>query len=297
MFALRGSNINPKFYFPDNLWTVEIDPGQIAQVVHNLVINAKQAMQEGGEIVVRVENVMIDPQQARSLFINPGPFVLVCFKDKGKGIPENLINKIFDPFFTTKEDGSGLGLFSSYSIVRNHFGTITVESRLGKGTSFFVYLPAVIDRKIQEGTKNDTIIFGSGRILLMDDDELVRNMAQAMIQTLGYEVNLAAQGEEAVEMYKKAKEMNLPFHAVILDLTVPGGKGGKQTIQDLLAYDRNVRAIVSSGYSNDPILANYQIYGFKGCIAKPYRIQDLSKMLNDIINSELPQRKNGATEF
>jgi signal transduction histidine kinase/ActR/RegA family two-component response regulator len=296
MFALRGSNLNPKFHFPDNLWTVEIDPGQIAQVVHNLVINAKQAMQEGGEIVIRVENVLMDKQHASKLFINPGPFVLVCFKDNGKGIPENLINKIFDPFFTTKENGSGLGLFSTYSIVRNHYGTITVESRVGMGTSFFVYLPAVIDQKVKDDTKGDAILFGSGRILLMDDDELVRDMAKAMIQTLGYEVKLATRGEEALEIYRKAKEMNLPFQAVILDLTIPGGKGGKQTIQELLAYDRNVRAIVSSGYSNDPVLANYQEFGFKGCVAKPYRIQDLSKTLNDIIKSELPQSKSGGSE-
>jgi signal transduction histidine kinase/ActR/RegA family two-component response regulator len=286
IFALRGSHLNPTFYFPEDLWRVEIDPGQIAQVAHNLVINAKQAMQDGGEIVIRAENVIMDQQHARSLFINPGPYILVCFKDTGMGISENLIPKIFDPFFTTKENGSGLGLFSTYLIVRNHHGTITVESQVGKGTSFFVYLPAVINKNFLENTKSDTILFGSGRILLMDDDDLVRNMAKAMIQTLGYEVTLAAKGEEAVELYRKAKEINQPYQAVILDLTIPGGKGGKQTIQELLAYDHNVRAIVSSGYSNDPILANYQEFGFKACVAKPYRIQDLSKTLKDLIQSE-----------
>ncbi|MFI5304937.1 MAG: PAS domain S-box protein [Nitrospiria bacterium] len=285
-FVMRGSSISSEFYFSDNLWTVKVDPGQISQVIHNLVINSQQAMIEGGRIVISAENVMIDEPSAQNLLLNPGPFVVISFKDNGKGIPRNLIDKIFDPFFTTKEQGSGLGLFSAYSIVKNHSGAIKVESRVGIGTTFFIFLPGVFDNKVPDDKKNDAILYGSGRILLMDDDEMVRTMASAMIQKLGYKVEVATKGEEALEMYRKAKERNQPFHAVILDLTIPGGKGGKQTIQELLAYDPNIQAIVSSGYSTDPIIDNYQEYGFQGCVPKPYRMQDLSKTLSQILKKE-----------
>jgi CheY-like chemotaxis protein len=257
------------------------------------VINAKQAMGEGGEVVIRAENIMMDEKRVSRLSLTPGFYIWVCFEDHGGGIPEENLDKIFDPFFTTKETGSGLGLFSAYSIARNHHGALTVESQVGTGTSFFLYLPAVTDRKAQEDLNLSTILFGSGRVLLMDDDEMVRQMASAMLQTLGYEVEVASRGEEALEMYRKAREKNLPFEAVILDLTVQGGKGGKQTLQELLAYDPAVRAIVSSGYSNDPVMANFRDSGFKGSVEKPYRIQDLSKTLNNVLKNELyrPQKK------
>lgn len=295
-FALRGSSIQSRFYLPDNLWAADIDPGQITQLAHNLVINAKQAMGEGGEVVIRAENIMMDEKRASRLSLTPGFYIWVCFEDHGGGIPEENLDKIFDPFFTTKETGSGLGLFSAYSIARNHHGALTVESQVGTGTSFFLYLPAVTDRKAQEDLNLSTILFGSGRVLLMDDDEMVRQMASAMLQTLGYEVEVASRGEEALEMYRKAREKNLPFEAVILDLTVQGGKGGKQTLQELLAYDPAVRAIVSSGYSNDPVMANFRDSGFKGSVEKPYRIQDLSKTLNNVLKNELYRPKKKETE-
>ncbi|MBI3593961.1 MAG: PAS-domain containing protein [Nitrospirae bacterium] len=219
-FALRGSHIQSKFYFPDNLWTTEIDPGQITQLAHNLVINSKQATGEGGEVVIRAENILMDDLTAQKFSLEPGFYLLICFKDNGRGIPEKDIGKIFDPFFTTKDGGSGLGLFSAYSIAKNHGGTITVESQPGRGASFLVYLPAVTDNPIKgSDTKQSSITFGSGKILLMDDDETVRNMATRMLQTLGYEVSVASKGEEAFEMYKNAKKTNASYDAVILDLT------------------------------------------------------------------------------
>jgi signal transduction histidine kinase/ActR/RegA family two-component response regulator len=295
-FALRGSSIQARFHFPDNLWAAEIDPSQITQLVHNLAINAKQAMGEGGEVAIRAENIMIDERLASQLSLTPGFYIWVSFQDNGEGIPEENLDKIFDPFFTTKKSGSGLGLFSAYSIARNHNGALTVASQLGNGTSFFLYLPAVTDRKALEDSNHATILFGSGRILLMDDDEMVRQMASAMLQTLGYEVEVASKGEKALEMYRKAREKNLPFEAVILDLTVQGGKGGKQTLQELLAYDPGARAIVSSGYSNDPVMADFRASGFKGSVAKPYRIQDLSKTLNAVLKNDLSRQQKRATE-
>lgn len=287
-FALRGSSIQTRFYFPDNLWLADIDPGQITQLSHNIVINAEQAMGDGGEVSVRAENVMVDEKLANQLSLTPGFYILVSFQDKGAGIPEEYLDKIFDPFFTTKQSGSGLGLFSAYSIARSHHGALTALSRVGEGTSFFLYLPAVTEKTIQENRDHPAILFGSGRVLLMDDDEMVRQMASAMLQTLGYEVEVSSRGEEALDKYRKAKEKNLPFDAVILDLTIQGGKGGKQTLLELLDYDPSVRAIVSSGYSNDPVISNFLDAGFKGSVAKPYRIQDLSKTLKDILKSELP---------
>ncbi len=284
-FVLRGSNIQSTFYMPDNLWQGVIDPGQISQVVHNLVINAQQANPGGGEIVIRAGNVMINEQHAKALILHPGPYVSISFKDNGNGIPLDLMSKVFDPFFTTKEKGSGLGLFMAYSIVKNHDGAITIESKVGLGTTVTIYLPAVTGNIPVEEDQKDEIILGSGRILLMDDDELVTTMASKMLQKLGYEVEIAFRGEEALEKYRQAKGNYLPFKAVIMDLTIPRGKGGKQTIQEMLAYDPDTRAIVSSGYSNDPIMSEFKKFGFKGCVAKPYRIQDLSKVLNQVLQS------------
>jgi two-component system cell cycle sensor histidine kinase/response regulator CckA len=283
-FALRGSHIQPRFSFPENLWMVEIDPGQITQLAHNLVINSKQATEGEGSIVIRAENVLLDELTARKLSAEPGFYLRVSFKDSGRGIPGKDIGKIFDPFFTTKKGGSGLGLFSAYSIAKNHGGTITVESHIDQGASFYVYLPAVTESPVGATEVNPSAItYGSGKILVMDDDEAIRSMAHSMLQTLGYEVWVTKRGEEALEMYKGAKETKLPFDAVILDLTVQGGKGGKQTLKELLAYDPDVTAIVSSGYSNDLVLSRYQEFGFKGSVSKPYRIQELSNTLDSIL--------------
>lgn len=284
-FALRGSNIVPLFHFPDTLWRVMVDPGQITQVVHNLIINAQHAMPKGGEIVITAQNETLDEQGAKTLVVTEGSFVSICFKDNGAGIPKEIKNKIFDPFFTTKEKGSGLGLFSVFSILKNHDGAVTFESRVGLGTTFCIYLPAVLENLHEEEIKENIVFYGTGRILMMDDDELIRNMAVAMLGKLGYEVEVVRTGEEALDMYRKGKETNKPFRAVIMELTIPGGKGGKATIKELLTIDPDAVAIVSSGYSNDPVMANYLEHGFKGRVVKPYRIEDLSETLSKIINN------------
>ncbi len=282
-FALRGSPVRPEFYFAHDLWSVEVDEGQMTQVVHNLVINAHQAMPHGGVILINTENKTLEEQEAKKLMIPPGPYILLSFKDTGKGIPKEALNKIFDPFFTTKEKGSGLGLFSTYSIVKNHDGMVTVSSELGAGTTFFIYLPAVVEAITGIQEKGKEIVPGSGRILVLDDDEMVRNTTGSLLKHLGYEVDYAATGEEATEKYKQAKEADHGFGAVIVDLTLPGGMGGKETMEKLIEYDPRVQAIIASGYSNDPTIANYHDFGFKDYLAKPYQIGLLSRVLHRVL--------------
>jgi PAS domain S-box-containing protein len=283
LFALRGSHVRPEFYFAHDLCSVEIDEGQMTQVVHNLVINAQQAMPHGGVILIHAENKTLEEQEAKQLNITPGPYIVLSFKDTGKGIPKEALSKIFDPFFTTKEKGSGLGLFSTYSIVKNHDGKVTVSSELGVGTTFFIYLPAVVEAIPWNLEKGKEIVPGTGSILVLDDDEMVRNATGGLLQSLGYEVECAATGEEAVDKYKQAKGADRGFDAVIVDLTLPGGMSGKETMGKLIEYDREVKAIIASGYSNDPAIVNYHDFGFKDYLAKPYQMGMLSRVLHRVL--------------
>ena len=274
-FAIRGSNTRCDFSLSPELWYAEVDAGQISQVINNLIINADQAMPNGGVIKVGGENVTIDAKDA--LPLSPGRYVLITVADSGIGISRDLIQKIFDPYFTTKQKGSGLGLATSYSIILKHNGLITVDSVVGAGTTFSVYLPAT-DRKTEEsGTAEEAFCAGSGRVLVMDDEEMLREAAGEILEYAGYAVEFAKDGAEAIAAYSKAKESGSPFDAVIMDLTVPGAMGGKDAVEGLLAIDPGVRAIVSSGYSNDPIIAEYARYGFVGVVSKPYTTGKLTE--------------------
>ena len=280
-FALKGSNVGCKYSISDNLAPVEVDEGQIGQVIQNLIINACQAMPEGGVINVRAENINIDSKKA--LPLKSGRCVKISIKDHGVGIPQKHISKIFDPYFTTKQTGSGLGLATTYSIIKTHGGYITVNSKVGEGTTFCVYLPAT-DKKVDVEMDTEKGSFLSqGRILIMDDEEIIRNFACDALRHFGYEVDSAINGEEAINLYKRAGELGQPFNAVILDLTVPGGMGGKETVKELLKIDPGANVIVSSGYSNDPIMAEYNKHGFKGVVAKPYKLKELSEVVNKVI--------------
>ena len=280
-FASSGSNVRCELNFPDNLWAVEADPGQLGQVIQNLVINAMQAMPNGGTIEVQGENLLVEPNSNRPL--DAGRYVTLSIKDQGIGIPEEYLLKIFDPYFTTKQTGSGLGLATAYSIIKNHQGQIEVESALGEGTIFHIYLVAA-DQEITTPLKDarKELLKGQGKILIMDDDVMVRDVLRKMLQNLGYEALCAENGEEAIKLYLEALEVNQPFTAAILDLTVPGGMGGKEAINELLKINPKVKAIVSSGYSEDPIMAEFMAYGFSGAIEKPYRVSEVSKILNTL---------------
>ena len=280
-FALMGSNVECDFSIPSDLWPVEVDEGQFSQVLNNLIINADQAMPEGGVVKVCAENTTV--VDGGILPLKEGRYIKISIEDQGAGIPEEQLSKIFDPYFTTKERGSGLGLAVTYSIIKAHDGHIKVESRLGIGTTFYIHLPASHGEIHTIKGKDRKPLFGKGRILLMDDEEVVRDVAGEMLEYIGYEVDFAEDGTKAIELYKLAKESDRPFNVVIMDLTVPGGMGGKKTIRKLLEIDPEVKAIVSSGYSNDSVMTNFRQCGFKSFITKPYKIEELSEKLHTVI--------------
>lgn len=263
---------------------MNVDEGQISQVISNLVINAQQAMPQGGVIGMRVEDVVVSPENG--LPIAPGEYVRISIQDHGCGIPEDHFSKIFDPYFTTKPKGSGLGLATSYSIIKKHEGLIAVSSSVGVGTTFDVYLPRS-DEEITEnhGTKL-RLLTGKAKILLMDDEQIIGDLAEEMLGMLGYDVDVANDGAEAVNLYQEAMKTWEPYDLVVVDLTVPGGMGGKEAIDILRKSDPDIRAIVSSGYSNDPIMANYQKHGFMGVVAKPYTVHDLSEAVRQALLME-----------
>jgi PAS domain S-box-containing protein len=282
LFAMRGSKSICEFSISEDLWPVEVDVGQFNQVINNIMINASQAMPLGGTIKVTIENLIIGDRD--NLPIKPGRYIYISIADQGIGIAEDYLSKIFDPYFTTKQEGSGLGLATTYSIIKRHDGHIIVESQLGVGTTIHIYLPAS-EKAIPE--KEETrVIKGQGRILVMDDEASLRRTVGRMLEKLGYEPELAKDGAEAIKMVKEAKEAGKSYDSVILDLTVPGGMGGKECITKLLEIDPGIKAIVSSGYSEDPVLANFQEYGFKGMMPKPFATLSLSKVLHDVLNGE-----------
>jgi len=281
-FVLRGSKAKPNFFFPEDLWAAEVDTGQISQVMQNLVINADQAMPQGGVIEVRAENVLL--QEGTGNPATPGKYLKITVQDRGMGIPEDHLPRIFDPYFTTKQKGSGLGLATAYSIVKKHEGCINVQSTLGAGTVFQIFLPASEKPSPEKIVEGKQAMNGNGRVLVMDDEEMIRGMFDKILSRMGYEVESAREGSEAVSLYQKARESGRTFDAVILDLTVPGGLGGKETFEQLRDLDPEVKAIVSSGYSNDPILAKYEDYGFKGMVAKPFDFSELSRTLKAVIH-------------
>lgn len=269
-----------EFSIPDNLWPAKVDEGQVSQVINNLIINAYQAMPEGGIIKVHFENVIIAENDV--LPIKKGEYVKISIKDNGIGIPKEHLPKIFDPYFTTRHKGSGLGLSTAYSIIKKHDGHITMESKMGVGTTFHIYLPASKEKVLTKKVEDEKSLTGKGRILIMDDEDAVREVAGLMLKNIGYEVEFAGDGVEAIEFYKKARESGKPFDVAIIDLTVPGGMGGKEAVKKLLEIDPNVKTIVSSGYSNDPIMSEFKQYGFKGVIAKPYLIEELSEIVSRV---------------
>ncbi|MBN2298879.1 MAG: response regulator [Deltaproteobacteria bacterium] len=285
-FVLHGSNLKCEFDVGDNLWAVEIDDGQMNQVIYNLIINAQQTMPDGGTIRIGMENVTLDemPEGNKTQKAREDKFVRISIQDTGEGIPEKNLCKIFDPYFSTKDTGTGLGLATTYSIISKHNGYITVDSKVGVGSTFTIYLPASTktlphsDYKEEQGCPHE----GKGSVLVMDDEEIIRDLLCEMIVGMGYRAEKAGHGHEALEMHMKAKHEGQPYDIVIMDLTIPGGMGGRETIAEIRKTDPDIRAIVSSGYSNDPIMADYKKYGFDGVLKKPFKIEDLQNMLNEI---------------
>ncbi|MBD3320205.1 MAG: PAS domain S-box protein [Chitinivibrionales bacterium] len=283
-FGLHGSNVGCEFQIADDLWSCNIDTSQVGQVLNNLVINAGQAMPEGGTIVIGAANIHIGADSR--LPLQEGPYVKIWVQDHGIGIRKENIGKIFDPYFTTKQKGSGLGLAVSYSVISKHGGLITAESSLGSGTTFYTYIPAVHETEKSPDRTEEARVEGKGNVLLMDDDEIVKIVGKEILTDIGYAVTTAENGEEAVQLYRNAMDSGAPFDIVILDLTIPGGMGGQETIKKLHSIDPDVTAIVSSGYSDDPVMAHPQEYGFKGVVSKPYNIDDLTSIMNRLMKSK-----------
>jgi PAS domain S-box-containing protein len=285
--VLAGSKVRPVFRGIKGLWAVNVDLGQICQVLHNLVINARQAMPSGGECLIEGHNVSKEESgrlsQSHELVPSQNQWIQITIQDQGIGISKENLVKIFDPYFTTKSTGSGLGLATSYSIIRNHGGVLSAESEVGAGSRFSFLLPAFSTGKISPPPTEKEIKFGHGNILIMDDEVQIRKVLGEMVQTCGYHFQAVSDGEEALNVFRQAQNSGDPFSAVILDLTIPGGLGGKEVIKDMLSLDPCLRAIVVSGYSNDPILANYKNYGFKGRVAKPFNLVDLSVTLDAVL--------------
>jgi two-component system cell cycle sensor histidine kinase/response regulator CckA len=281
-FSLTGSKIKCELSIPDDTWALEIDEGQISQSINNLIINAMQAMPDGGHIFFSVRNLTL--KKGNHLRLKAGQYLKITIEDEGSGIPPKFLKKIFDPYFTTKEKGNGLGLSSVYSIVSKHDGTITVNSTAGIGTKFDIYLPANSKLKYTGSQQSENLIQGEGRVLVMDDEEEILEVAQIILKNLGYKVDTAKNGKKALELYKSALDKDQKYDAIILDLTIRGGMGGKVAVKKILEWDPDANAIVSSGYSNDPILANFTEHGFKDVIKKPFKAKDLCKILKMIID-------------
>ncbi len=286
-FTLSGSAVAPRFVFDKNLHIIPADKAQISQVIQNLTINAKQAMPEGGEITIEAHNVILGSDSGMPL--HEGNYIEISFKDSGSGISREILEKIFDPYFTTKKRGSGLGLAICDSITHRHGGHIKVESKVGEGATFRIYLPVSHKLDKPESFHSDEIISGTGKVLLMDDDSIVRKAAAVMLNRLGYIVETTPEGQIAAELFRKAFLEGNPFDVVILDLTVPGGLGAKQTLGLIREIKPNAKVIVSSGYSKNVIIAEHGEHKFDAVLNKPYTVSKLSKTLCMVI--EQPEAK------
>ncbi|MDD3618535.1 MAG: ATP-binding protein, partial [Desulfobulbaceae bacterium] len=266
----------------EDIWPVDIDVGQIRQVIQNVVKNSDQAMPAGGTITIRAENVLIDA--AQGLPLPQGGYVHISLADEGVGIPQKYLARIFDPYFSTRQEGSGLGLAACYSIISHHDGLITVESEYGSGATFHIFLPASAKTPREKIMAREKIRPTGKKILIMDDNESILAVAVNMLNFMGYTTATARDGTEAVRLYKEALLEQEPFDGVLLDLTIPGGMGGLEAIRQLTALDPGIRAIVSSGYTGDPVMNDYRDYGFSGIVTKPYDLDRLSQALRDLFD-------------
>ncbi len=281
-FVLRGSAVKCDYDFEPGLWPASVDRGQIGQVVHNLVLNAMQAMPQGGLVRVRARNVVLAAGEVGVL--PAGRHVQLILADTGPGMAPAVLAKLFDPYFTTKKSGSGLGLATVHSIVRRHHGHIEVQSEVGHGTVFRLWLPAAEEMAAPAAPAEPAAPAQlSGRVLVMDDEEDIRRLVVALLRRLGLEPVAVADGAAAVRAYAEARDEGRPFALVIMDLTVPGGMGGREAMEQLRWFDPQVRAIVSSGYSNDPVLADFRAHGFRGMVEKPYEVERLMECIGRVL--------------
>jgi signal transduction histidine kinase/ActR/RegA family two-component response regulator len=281
--ALSGSDVGWYADIDPDLWSVNADEGQLVQVLHNVIINAQQASSKGGHIMLRAVNVS-EPEDRweYGLKVPAGPYVRVSVSDEGVGIPEGDLGRIFEPYFSTKPTGSGLGLATSYSIIKNHGGYIGVESTVGRGTTVHIGLPALLSSEMERPVAPLPTVDGSGRVLVLDDEEPIRKATIMLLHSLGYQAESVNTGAAAVELYKRALQQGSPFDMVLLDLTIPGGMGGREVIRLLRDLDPDVKAIVCSGYAQDAVMGTFRDFGFKAVITKPFTLQELGSTLREV---------------
>jgi PAS domain S-box-containing protein len=283
-FALSGSNVSPKYDVAEDLWLCSFDSNQISQVIDNIVINALQAMPVGGSIEITARNIVVNENEDSNIV--KGDYVLISIGDQGIGIPKELLSRIFDPFFTTKTKGHGLGLSTSYSILRRHGGTITVESEPGKGSIFHIYLPATKEPEAKSAIPDQPELNVKGTIIVMDDEESIRDMMKRMLSSLGYNVITFSNGEEALVELERQIKIKDAITAMILDLTIPGGMGGKELVAEIRKLYGDIPVFVASGYAEDPVMQNPAEYGFTGSICKPFMRKELVELLAKHLNSK-----------
>ncbi|MFO0566135.1 MAG: PAS domain S-box protein [Polyangiaceae bacterium] len=279
-FGSMGANVRCELQVADDLWSVEADEGQLAQVLNNLVINAVQAMPEGGRVGIVADNRLLSEG---TLLLPPGRYVRIRVSDSGVGIPSENLQRIFDPYFTTKSNGSGLGLAVAYSVVKSHFGSLEVDSQVERGSTFTLLLPACAMKVSSAPARARIHGSPTGKVLVVDDDPAVREVLVRLLTALGSTVVAVADGEAGVREYQEARKLGEPFALAIVDLTIPGGMGGREAVERIRAIDPEVKAVVSSGYSNDPVLAEYRAHGFCGVLPKPYKVSDLRRVLGEVL--------------
>jgi len=282
-FVLHGSQVACNYNFPDNLWKVDVDSGQISQVIQNVIINAKHAMPGGGTITISCENIT-DAATESLLSVDQGNYVRITIHDTGIGIPHKILDKVFDPYFSTKQKGSGLGLAICHSIINKHDGYITVDSTPGNGANFSIYLPATLKENSNEINIPGVIqLVKAAKIMIMDDEAMLLDVAHSQLTVLGHETVLVNDGVRAINKYQELQDKGEPVDLVIMDLTVPGGMGGQEAAQKLLQIDPKAKIIVSSGYSNDPVMADYRKYGFSAALSKPFDLRELSGAIASVL--------------
>ncbi|HQJ59804.1 MAG TPA: ATP-binding protein, partial [bacterium] len=278
-FALSGSSVTPVFKISDDLKMAEFDRNQAAQVIDNIILNAVEAMSKAGKIEISAQNVALKENELFPL--TEGEYVKISIADEGPGIPQDSLPHIFDPFFTTKSEGHGLGLAMSYSIIRKHEGLITVDSNIGKGAVFTIYIPAAAPQPVIEPPVVEHKEHGSfaGRVLVMDDERIISEIVAHILNRAGFDAVTVSNGEDAIKEFSKAKREGRPFRFLIFDLTIPNGMGGQKALDRIRETDKNVIAFVSTGYSDDPVVADPAAYGFNDTISKPFEIDELKEKL------------------
>jgi PAS domain S-box-containing protein len=282
-FVLHGSNITCTYDCPEDLWFANVDTGQIGQVIQNIILNARHAMPDGGRIKIKGENIT-NQTDIPLLDGHTGKFIKIVVRDSGLGIPREFIDKIFDPYFSTKQEGSGLGLAISHSIISKHNGYLTAESTPGEGSVFTIYLPATTEPVPQgKDRRSVSVPARTATIMIMDDEEVVRNVTKSQLEFLGHRVIVVSDGVEAIAENRKMRNSDDPVDIIIMDLTIPGGMGGREAVQKILKEDPDAKVIVSSGYSTDPVMAEYRKYGFSATLSKPVVIDELEKVILSVL--------------